>query len=194
MDIEIFGNEKITHDCDSIGEVSLETGELYVPKEETVYYIKTVFLVFSLIWSILIVSNKFYNNSACWVLVLPYIIFLLGFINAEDVADDKISEDVFSTSFVGIGIIVSLPLLTLFNKDKTDVELNHVIFMGLISILLSYFHIWCDYSRRHVVKSIRSCLETFAIDLYIFAILIFFLQKTDDKKNETEPIKKNLHK
>lgn len=154
----------------------LADGELYVPKEETIFYVQSVFVAFSLLWTILIVTNKFYKSLASYILFIPYIIFLLGFMNAADVIDDEVAADIFSTTFIGVGIIISMPLLVLFNKEKPNSELNHITFLGLISILLSYFHIWCDYSRRYIVKAIRSCLETFAIDLYIFAILIFFLQ------------------
>lgn len=168
----ITNNHYYKHD----GKKSLAPGELNVPEEETIFYVRSVFVAFSLLWTMLIVTNKFYKSLASYILFVPYFIFLLGFMNAADVINDEIATDIFSTSFIGVGIVISLPLLTLFNRDKPNIELNHITFLGLISILMSYFHIWCDYSRRYIVKAIRSCLETFAIDLYIFAIMIFFLQ------------------
>lgn len=144
---------------------------------ETSFYVRSVFLTFTFIWIIIIVLNKFYTSLAVWVLLIPFAIFLLGFMNADETANTDIESDVFSVTFITIGIIVSMPLLSLFNKEKTNEHLNHVIFLAMISTLLSYLHIWTGKKNRHVCKVIRSCLETYAICLYIFAITIFFVDE-----------------
>lgn len=171
---------------DSLGVRLLEPGELFVDRKETSFYIRSIFTLFTFIWILVIVMNKFYKNIAAYILLIPFAIFLLGFMNAEDILDDKLEDDVFSVTFVTVGIIISMPLLTLFNKNKNNVELNHIIFLAIISILLSYFHLWCDRSRRHICKAIRTCLETFSITLYIFAIAIFFIQEQNPDSNDNK--------
>ena len=156
--------------------LQLKKGECYVSRKETVFYVRSIFTLFTFFWIMIIVMNKFYKSMVAYVLLIPFAIFLLAFMNAEDTVDDELENDVLSVTFVTVGIIISMPLLTLFNKDKSNTELNHIIFLAIISILLSYFHLWCDRSRRHICKAIRSCLETFSITLYIFAIAIFFVQ------------------
>ena len=144
--------------------------------QNTIFYVRSIFCLFSFIWIFVIILNKFYKNIACYILLIPFIIFLLGFINSEDTTNTDVEDDIFSVTFLTLGLVVSLPLLALFNKDNANPELNHVIFLAMISILLSYLHIWVGKENRHVFKAIRSCLETFSITLYIFAISIFFIK------------------
>lgn len=161
-------------------------------KRRMVYFTRAVYLIFAFIWIILCVSNEFYTNIAAYVLFIPFIIFLLGFFNADCTCEEEVESDVFSVSFVSIGILVSIPLLTLFNKNEENIMLNHVIFLAMISTLLSYFHLWVNYKQRHVCKAIRSCLETFSVTLYIFAIMIFFTSsKTKISETKKEDKEKN---
>lgn len=147
-------------------------------KDRLIYFTRSVYLIFALIWILLCIANKFYESAAAYVLFIPLIIFLMGFMNADCTCDNEVESDVFAVSFISIGILLSIPLLTLFNKNNDNILLNHVIFLAMISVLLSYYHIWVGYHQRHVCKAIRSCLETFSITLYIFAILIFFMSDT----------------
>lgn len=138
-------------------------------------YITSVFTIFMIVWTFVITYNKFFLLSLWPILLIPYGLFGLGIINAGDIADDEIEENVFSTTFVTMGLVISLPLLTMINKDKQNKELTHIIFLGMIFTLFSYFHLWVDKPQRHVCKIIRSCLETIAVDLYILALTIFFI-------------------
>lgn len=138
-------------------------------------YITSFFIIFMIVWTFVITYNKFFLLSVWPILLIPYGLFGLGIINAEDIPDAEIEENVFSTTFVTMGLVISLPLLTMINKDKQNKELTHIIFLGMIFTLLSYFHLWVDKPQRHVCKIIRSCLETIAVDLYILALTIFFI-------------------
>lgn len=141
----------------------------------TAVYIRCVFIIFVIIWTFTILYNKYYNLTAWPILTLPYGLFGLGIINSDDIADDEIEENVFSATFVTMGLIISLPLLTMINKETKNKDLSHIIFLGMIFTLLSYFHIWVDKPERHICKIIRSCLETIAVDMYILALTIFFV-------------------
>lgn len=144
-------------------------------KTESSFYVRAVYTVFTFIWMLVIVMNKFYANICAYILLIPFAIFLLGFMNAEETCDCEVETDVMAVTFVTVGIIISIPLLTLFNKDGANKDLNHIIFLAMIFVLLSYLHIWVGKSGRHVCKAIRSCLETFALCLYMYAIGIFFI-------------------
>jgi hypothetical protein len=152
--------------------------------ENVTFHIRTTFFIFILIWLSVILLNKFYLSNAFIVLLIPFFIFGLGLINSEIISDEKLEDDVFTTSFITLGLVISLPLLTLFNNNnremknekKADVKtLNHIIFLAMIFTLLSYYHIWVNKVDRHVCKIIRSCFETMSITLYIFSLTIFFI-------------------
>lgn len=151
-------------------------------------YIRYVFFFFMIVWTFIVTVNKFYFSAAFPILLIPYASFGLGFINSDAIADDNIEEGVFSATFITMGLVISLPLLSYINnkilgdskevcekKSKKSSELNHIIFLAMIATLFSYIHIWVDQSGRHVCKIIRSCFETIAVTLYIFALVIFFI-------------------
>lgn len=162
---EIQNDFKKTKKCVNECEVCFETN----------YYIRYVFIIFMIIWTFVVVYNKFYLLSVWPIITIPYGLFGLGILNSDDIADDEIEENVFSTTFVTMGLIISLPLLTMINKDKQNKELSHIVYLGMIFTLLSYFHLWVDKEERHVCKIIRSCLETIAVTLYILTLTIFFI-------------------
>lgn len=152
-----------------------------------------VFVIFTIIWTFMIAINRFYDIAAWPILLIPYLVMGIGFLNKEEIADDKIEEGVFSTTFISMGLIFAFPLLGYINnkifgaeskdenskndpKKKAMVsQLNHIIFLAMIMTLLSYIHIWVDESMRHIFKIVRSCFETIAVTLYIYALTIFFM-------------------
>lgn len=142
---------------------------------DTGVYIRYIFIIFIIIWTLIISVNRLYKFAAFPILLIPYASFGLGIINSDEIADDNLEEDIFSTTFIAMGLIISMPLLSHFNKDVHNKDLSHIIFMAMVAILFSYFHIWVDISRRHVCKISRSCFETIAVTLYIFAVTIFFI-------------------
>lgn len=160
---------------------------------EIITYIRYVFIVFMIIWTFIISINRFYNCLAFPILLIPYLVFGIGFFNSGDIANDKIENSVFSTTFITMGLVISLPLLSYMSgkilgidsdktkneidpkKQKLCTELNHIIFLAMIVTLLSYIHIWVDESKQHIFKIIKSCFETIAVTLYIFALTIFFI-------------------
>jgi len=139
-----------------------------------VYYVGSTYCIFALLWIIIVLWNKFYLSSANFILLIPLIIFTIGFFNLENLNDD-LQNDVFRVTFISVGLLLSLPLLKLFNEKKENRMLNHVIFLSMIFILVSYYHFWVPSECRYVCKIIQSCLETFSITLYIFALTIFFM-------------------
>lgn len=137
-------------------------------------YIRIVFIFFIIIWVFIVSINKFYLSVAFPVLLIPFASFGLGIINSDNI-DNELGSDIFSATFITMGLVISLPLLTFFNKDKMDKDLNHIIFLAMISTLFSYIHIWINKNNRCICKVVRSCFETIAVTLYIFALTIFFI-------------------
>lgn len=141
-------------------------------------YIISVYIVFTFLWVLIVLLNRFYadkGNISMFVLFIPFIVYFIGIMNA-DIIDESITSDVYQTTFITNGILLSLPLLTWFNKEKLNKELNHIIFLAMFFTLLTYYHIWIPMEGRRIYKIIRSCSETMAITLYIFALTIFFIR------------------
>ena len=169
-------SEEIIHEIENDGK-KLKKCELINPCHnlETGLYIRYVFIIFMIVWTFVIAYNKFFLLAACPILTIPYGLFGLGILNSDNIADDEIEENVFSTTFVTMGLIISIPLLTMINKDKQNRELTHIVYLGMIFTLFSYFHYWVDKEERHICRIMRSCLETIAVTLYILTLTIFFV-------------------
>ena len=169
-------------------------------KQEVIFCIKSMFLLFSLLWIIIVCINNFYDSVASYILLIPFIIFAFGFFNADRTCELEVEQDVFSVTFISIGILVSMPLLGIFEKNiipkdepksneteedvlKREKRKQHrevfnkkfyrIIFIAMICVLLIYYQFWIPLHQRHIYKAIRSCLETYAITLYIYAIAYF---------------------
>lgn len=155
---------------------------------EISFFAKAVFVTFTFIWLLVIIVNKFYKSFASFILLLPFGYFLLGFMNSDHICNKEVEADVFAMTFVNTGILLSLPLIGLLNakidSEESECEmkrhkknkLNHIIYLAMIFILLTYPHFWVCMEARHIVKIIRSCLETFGITLYIFVLTIIFME------------------
>ena len=139
------------------------------------FYIQCAFSAFIFMWIFLVAINKLYLGLASIIMLIPIALFIIGFLNAYDIADDDIEDNVFSTTFVTMGLIISIPLLTLYNKDKENKKLTTLVYLAMILTLFSNLHIWTDKSERHVFRIIRSCFETMAITLYAYTLTDFFL-------------------
>lgn len=145
-------------------------------REKSTFYIRTVFSFYILVWTLVVLTNKLFTNPAFFILIIPFALFFTGLMNAYDIADDEVEEDVFSTTFITGGLIIFMALMTLFNKDKHDKFLSHILYLAVIFTLLSYYHIWVDKVNRHICKISRSCLEVIAITLYVYALTVYFME------------------
>lgn len=157
-------------------------------EEELIFYIRALFIAFSFIWILIIALSKFYKSFMALILFIPLGYFLIGICNSEHIACNDVQEDVFKVTFISTGIILSMPLLTLVNdriknedkgtekeKEEKRIMINHSIFLALVFILCSYPHIWTSCKVRILFKVVRSCLETFGVTMYIFALANIFL-------------------
>lgn len=160
------------------------------------FYTRAIFAFFTFLWILIVVLGKFYDSFASLVLLLPFGYYFIGFMNADDICNKEIEDDVFSTSFINTGMLLSLPLIAMFNKDEnkdkedsdkvkkkndTYKRTTHIIFLAMILVLISYPHIWATMEFRHIFKIARSCIETMAVTLYIFVLMIFFLGDNENK-------------
>lgn len=139
------------------------------------FFIQCTFFSFIFIWIFLIAINKLHLALSSVILLIPIALFAIGFINAYQIADDEIEDNVFTTTFTTIGLILSIPLITYFNKEKENKKLTHCVYLAMILTLFSNLHLWTDKDFRHVCRIMRSCFETMAISLYAYVLTDFFI-------------------
>lgn len=149
-------------------------------KDQIGEYIGYTFGIFTIIWTFIILFNSLFSPIIAPILIIPYVIMGIGFLNKNSIADDKLEDGIFSTTFITMGLVFSIPLIGHINsKLESNCEkckfLCHIVFLAMILTLLSYLHIWVDEKWRHVFKIVRSCFETMAVTLYILVLTYLFL-------------------
>lgn len=150
------------------------------------FYIRAIFAFFTFVWILLVAMNGLYNSFAAMILFLPLGYYFIGFFNAETICDCEIANDIFTVTFINTGLLLSLPIITYLNKENSDSKINHIVYLAMVLILLSYPHVWASLEVRHIYKIARSCLETMAITLYIFVLTTFFLKSDTEDKNKNK--------
>ena len=155
------------------------------------YKHQLIYIIFTILWIIVIIYFGLYNDPANFVLALPFIIFAIN-ANTIDETEDEDEESVFEVSFVNVGIIFSIAILGLFTNFVADSKISTAILLAVIFVMLSYYPMWFKKEGRHLMKCIRSCLETFAVTLYIYAIVSFLIQTRGVFGNAAEKIKKEM--
>ncbi len=141
-----------------------------------------VYGFFILFWIFLVCVFKLPTEYTIWVLFIPIVLFYINSQNIDDVYDDETEAEIFSVTFITIGVLFSITILTFLTKSDSDPRLITAILLAVIFILLAYYHLWLGEENRHIMKIIRSCFETFAVTLYIYAIVLYMSEMCDNNK------------
>jgi len=163
-----------TNELENVSENEVKLKNSSLIDSENCFYVGMIYILFSLIWILIVLYNRFYTSPASFILIIPLILFTIGYFNCDKFNVD-LQNDVFRITFISVGLLLSLPLLKFFTETKPNKQLDHVIYLAMIFVLVSYYHVWLPLENRHTWKAIQSCFETFSVTFYIFALTIFFL-------------------
>ncbi len=145
------------------------------------FYTTGTFIFFCIFWILLCVVCGFYKCPLAFILFLPLVYFSIGMCNADRICTREIEDDVFQTTFINTGLILTLQLLSMRYDDKIsktvegEISLTKTMYVCMILILFTYPHIWTSVQHRHIVKIARSCLETMSVTIFIFIAAHFLL-------------------
>ena len=140
--------------------------------------IKIIYIIGLLFWLFLII----FLNLNCLpllgiiFLLIPIIMFLLGFINSSSLTIEM-EEELFKANFLTIGLIIALPLLIHISKEYCGDKCQFitVVFLSLVFSLLSLLDFWTRRKWLTVSKHIKSTFQTIAITLFIIALYLYYL-------------------
>lgn len=137
-----------------------------------------VYVFFSILWIVIVIFFELYKKPTSIILILPLILFSIALCNVYCMTKES-TKELFQTSFITIGILFSIPLLTLINKESDD-NVNHItqiIVIAIVLILFSYLHICSAPGYEIVWVHCSNCLETMAITLFLYCLLTYFVSK-----------------
>lgn len=135
-----------------------------------------IYALFTLLWIILVILFGLVTYETLLILMIPIIIFFINMQSIDEVYDEESEAEIFSVTFITIGVLFSITILTFLTKNDSDPRLITAILLAVIFILLAYYHLWLGKENRHIMKIVRSCFETFAVTLYIYAIVLYMAE------------------
>lgn len=137
-----------------------------------------VYIVAIIIWLIIVVYFRLYTVTGAFVLWLPIVVFAIGIANADELTVE-VEKDMFKASYLSVGLLLALPLLAWMSKDYNGdkAQFTAVVVLAMVLTLLTLVDIWIPKKWLSVYKHGRSCLQTMAVALLIYALVTYFLAR-----------------
>lgn len=172
--------------------------QVIIPSEEDIYlrkkctYNKDGLLIINisytlgiLIWTILVCSLNLYKfDIICTLLIfLPYIIFILGMINANKITKDT-EKKFFSYNYLSAGLLIFIPFLTWLGASgkKKNARFIILIVLAVIFTMLSMIDFFVEPRFLPITKHIKSIFQTLSMVLLIYAIYLYYVSSFVIKK------------
>lgn len=163
--------------CDSNTNECLSDIKKKLHPPNVVLYIRFAYITGIIIW-ILILHYLNLCKSDVYIiaiLAIPFICFILGYINAPNITGDMESE-IFNANYLSVGLLLVVPLLTCINRDFGGDKkyFTKILILSIITSLLSMLDIWVPDSYFPVVKHVQSIFQTYTISLLIYGLYSFY--------------------
>jgi hypothetical protein len=101
-----------------------EKNILYCNKR--ILYVRIAYILFIILWTIIIIVFKLYKGVGNFVIIIPYILFIIAIISTPSLSKDT-QTDIFATTFITIILVLSLPVLGWCTNTKDNKEDNKEI-------------------------------------------------------------------
>ena len=144
----------------------------------TQFAVKVLYVIFIVIWIIVVVTLKLYTSPAWFILLIPIFTFTFAIFSTHNITYEM-EDEMFKASYLSVGLILALPLLSWMNKDFSG-DKDHfvsVIFLALGFTILTYIDVWVTKRWLSVFKHFRSCLQTMAVSLFLYAITTYYMNR-----------------
>ena len=140
--------------------------------------IRVIYLVLAVVWLSLVSFFRFWELKPFIILTLPIILFGIGILDADCLTLES-ETDMFKTSFLSVGVIIILPLLSWISKDYNGNihQFLAIIVISIISSLLSLIDIWLSPKYMSIFKHFKSGLQVISITTIVFGLVTYFMNR-----------------
>ena len=150
--------------------------------DDTFYNIEAMYIVGIILWVILITYFEIIEPDpvVIFILLVPIAVYVLGMWSLSKVTVDD-EEKLLASSYLSIGILVIVPLLT-WTHDRfgEETKILQIIVVAIILAVMSLIDIWVPATRLSLVRHFRSILQVAALVLIIYVLYHIFLRKGND--------------
>lgn len=142
------------------------------------FWVDCVYIIALLVWVLIICLFRLYRSPGNFVLLIPIVVFLIGIFNTGSI-DDEVENTMFKASYLPMGLILSLALLSWMSRDFTGdkTQFVAVILLAMVFTLFTVIDIWIPRGWLAIHKHARSACQTMAVTLFIFAIATYYYQR-----------------
>jgi len=139
---------------------------------EKKYYTKSIYIICSIIWIILVLKFELYINNGLIICLIPLLIFLFAFMTCSSFTED-LKSNMFQAPIITICIIIVVNLIL---KISDSNYLNRCFLIKSMSLavilsLVSAVDIWVDKDKLSYWAYVRHCFQVMAIATVVCAIV-----------------------
>lgn len=144
---------------------------------ERVKRIRLIYVISIVLWTIVIVLMRLLTTNFVLVIVLliPYALFTIAYINAEAVTAESEGE-IISSGFISFALVFMVSLLGwLANVARENGKrFISILIIAIVLNLLSFVNVWVSGSWLSVSRRLTSSFQTMSLALVIYALLDFY--------------------
>ena len=155
---------------------ALEKSKCKPHDADVVSSIRLVYILAIIVWTGIIFAFGFHRMKAKFLLLIPYILFGIAIFNACKL-ETKVERVMFQTTFLSVGLILAIPLLTWTSQDyKGDKkQFVNIIIMSVVFSSFSMYDLWVSRKWLPLYYHIRSSFQVIGLTLLVFGLIEYFL-------------------
>lgn len=152
----------------------------YISNRRRVWIIN-IYIFAIVLWFLLILIMGIYSYQASIILWLAPIVFLISMTGCT-LIDQNTEDEIFTTSFFGIGLLVAISILGWMKEIKgVEPRMIGVLLLAMLFSLLPHIDLWLPKKWQSVYKHVKSVFQTYSVVLFAFVLLEFLFREVNYK-------------
>ena len=149
--------------------------------------LQVLYMVAILLWLLIVFNFDLFEPNAVSLLLIifPIAAFAMSLWNIDCVTVE-VEEQLFAVSYISIGLLVILPLVT-WTHDKygADSKVMGPMILAIILAVASLVDVWVPLKWVSYIRHVRSILQILSLTLIVYALYHIFINKSNkDDDNE----------
>lgn len=150
---------------------------------ETVFVIQLLYILAGVLWIALIYWCEIYKTIdmiMCILLIIPILVFAVGFYNACSVTVD-IEDFMLGANYLSFGFLITIILIN-WNTPLQDTNKNSffkLLVIAFVLIMLSMIDVWVDRTKLSILNHCKSILQTGALVILSIALYSYYRAQRD---------------
>lgn len=146
--------------------------------------VSVIYVALVFIWIVLFYYLDFFDGSLIMsiLFLLPLVILFIDFCSLGTVTK-SVEKEVFKSTIITAGILISLPLIGFLDKSYTDKPQRffRIFAVAVIFVIVAMIPIWVPDYYLPIIRHLRTGFQTEALGLLVIAL---YIMATDFKHSK----------